>query len=364
MFFIRQGATHKVVLGPAVAVGDGFTPVTTLVLTGGGAADEAEVILHDNATVVDISAYTWAAIATADGYYHLTLQSGISNTVGHMTVVINDDSLILPLRADFTVLEEAVYDRDYKAAATGVDADWTNAGRLDNLLDAVNTVTPDAAGVAPTAVEIQAEMEENGASLLDTIRDELANATDGLSALKTLIDAVPTASEIQTEMEANGASILDTLQDRLTATRATNLDELGAANIPADIDTLITGVVVKTMNTDVNDAVAQKTDAVDELVDQVWDEARSGHVAAGSFGHAFAGLVGGVAEAGTLSTTEMTTDLGEATDDHYIGRTITWITGVLAGQSSDITDYTAVGGKLAFTAVTEAAGAADEFILY
>ena len=97
MFFIRQGATHKVVLGPAVAVGDGFTPVTTLVLTGGGAADEAEVILHDNGTIVAINTYTWAAIATADGYYHLTLQSGISNTVGHMTVVINDDSLILPL---------------------------------------------------------------------------------------------------------------------------------------------------------------------------------------------------------------------------------------------------------------------------
>ena len=30
MFFIRQNATHLVVLGPAVAVGDGFTPVTNL----------------------------------------------------------------------------------------------------------------------------------------------------------------------------------------------------------------------------------------------------------------------------------------------------------------------------------------------
>ena len=47
-----------------------------------------------------------------------------------------------------------------------------------------------------TAADIQAELEENGASLLDTIRDELANATDGLGALKTLIDAVPTTTEI------------------------------------------------------------------------------------------------------------------------------------------------------------------------
>jgi hypothetical protein len=118
MFFIRQNATHKVVLGPAVAVGDGFTPVTNLAVS---TADDAEAILHDNGTVVDISAYTWAAITTADGYYHLTLQSGISGTVGHLTIVVNDDSLILPLRADFTVLEEGIYDSLFAASAAGFD---------------------------------------------------------------------------------------------------------------------------------------------------------------------------------------------------------------------------------------------------
>jgi len=116
MQYIRQGATIKVVVGPAVAVANGYVPVTNLTLSG---ADEAEVILHDNGTVVDISGYTWAAITTADGYYHLTLQSGISNTVGHVTVVVNDDSLILPLRQDFTVVEEAVYDQLFAASAPG-----------------------------------------------------------------------------------------------------------------------------------------------------------------------------------------------------------------------------------------------------
>ena len=60
-----------------------------------------------------------------------------------------------------------------------------------------NTTTP------PTVAEIQAEMEENGASLLDTIRDELANGTDGLSALKTLIDAISTKT---TNLPADPAS--------------------------------------------------------------------------------------------------------------------------------------------------------------
>lgn len=116
MFFLRQGATHKVVIGPVVAVANGYVPVTTLTLSG---ADEAEAILHDNGTVVDISGYTFAAITTADGYYHLTLQSGISGTVGHVTIVINDDSLCLPVKAEFTVVEEAVYDALYAASAPG-----------------------------------------------------------------------------------------------------------------------------------------------------------------------------------------------------------------------------------------------------
>lgn len=139
MFNIRQGATHKVVIGPVVAVGDGFTPVTTLDVA---TADEAEVILHNNATVVDISGYTWAAIVTADGYYHLTLHADISGTVGHMTVVINDDNLCLPVRADFTVVEEAVYDALYAADAVGP-----------------NTTTP------PTAVEIRTEIDSNSTQL-------------------------------------------------------------------------------------------------------------------------------------------------------------------------------------------------------
>ncbi len=112
---IRKGATHKVVIGPAVAVGDGFTPITTL---DEGTADEAEAILHDNGTVVDISAYTLAAIATADGYYHLTLQTGITNTEGHLTILYNDDSLMLPLKAEFIVMSTVAYDALYAATST------------------------------------------------------------------------------------------------------------------------------------------------------------------------------------------------------------------------------------------------------
>lgn len=74
-------------------------------------------------------------------------------------------------------------------------------------------------------------------------------------------------------------------------------------------------------------------------------------------------IVTGAAIAGTLSTTAMTTDLTEVTDDHYNGRTLIWTSGVLTGQATAITDYVGATKRLTFTAVTEAPTAADTFII-
>jgi hypothetical protein len=74
-------------------------------------------------------------------------------------------------------------------------------------------------------------------------------------------------------------------------------------------------------------------------------------------------VVLGTCQTGTLSTTQATTDLAETTNDHYIGRTIVWTTGALAGQASDITDYVGTNGLLTFTAVTEAPSNGDAFVL-
>lgn len=74
-------------------------------------------------------------------------------------------------------------------------------------------------------------------------------------------------------------------------------------------------------------------------------------------------IVTGTAAAGTLSVTQMTSDLSEATDDHYIGRVIIWTGGNLLGQATDITDYAGTNGLLTFTAVTEAPQAGDTFII-
>jgi hypothetical protein len=59
----------------------------------------------------------------------------------------------------------------------------------------------------------------------------------------------------------------------------------------------------------------------------------------------------------------------EATDDHFNGRLITFVTGNLIGQQTDITDYDAAGGaqgnqEFTVTALTEAPGNDDWFVIH
>jgi hypothetical protein len=129
-----------VTVGPFVDVGDGFTPETGITL---GAADEAELLKHGSTTVVDISAATWAAVASLDGYYSLTLTTSHTDTEGMLLVVVQDDSVCLPVKAEYMVLSQAAYDSKYAAKDTGymdvnvkaVSEDTTAADNLELACD-------------------------------------------------------------------------------------------------------------------------------------------------------------------------------------------------------------------------------------
>jgi hypothetical protein len=126
---LRANTEVKVKIGPAVAVANGYVPVTTLDLS---TADEAELFKHDAAAVTDISAATFAAITSADGYYNLTLTTSHTDTEGLLDVIINDDSLILPIKASFMVLAEAAWDSKYVAKDDGfMDVNIKTVGRAD-----------------------------------------------------------------------------------------------------------------------------------------------------------------------------------------------------------------------------------------
>lgn len=68
------------------------------------------------------------------------------------------------------------------------------------------------------------------------------------------------------------------------------------------------------------------------------------------------------AAVGTPTTTVIDTDLTETTVDHYNGRIITFTTGNITGQATDITAYDGAG-ELTVTVLTDAPAATDEFVI-
>lgn len=210
---LRQSTQIKVVIGPVVAVGDGFTPVTTLAL---GTADEAEIIKSDAAAVTDISAATFAAITSADGYYNLTLTTSHTDTVGLLTVLINDDSLCLPVKATFQVVEEAIYDAMFAASATGLlpanVTQWNSSAVATPTVAGVPEVdvthwigtaaaTPSVAGVPEVDVTHVGGTLQTAGDLYASLGDVLDattcwnGITSGAGTTTTLVDTALTQAD-------------------------------------------------------------------------------------------------------------------------------------------------------------------------
>lgn len=115
MHFLKADTQVVVRVGPAMAIADGVTPVTTLALT---TADQAELLGPAGAATASISANTFAAITGVDGWYDLTLTAAQLAAEGMHTVVVQDASLNTPIFKDFMVVSANVFDSLFAAAGT------------------------------------------------------------------------------------------------------------------------------------------------------------------------------------------------------------------------------------------------------
>jgi len=165
---LKADTAVEVLVGPAVAVGDGFTPVTNLV---GASADEYEILKYNGATKLVAGAPTNAlsAITGADGYYSLEFATGDGDTEAPLWLIINDDSLVLPIRHEFVVVPANVYDAFYAVAGT------------DNLkVDAleINSVAAAAAQLALSAGQIISGTVDNATFTPTTTAFEVDDITE------------------------------------------------------------------------------------------------------------------------------------------------------------------------------------------
>ena len=492
MLYLKADTITEVTIGPAVAVGDGFTPVTNLV---GSTADEFEIIKHGATTTTTIAG-TLAAITGADGYYALDLSATDTNTEGRLVLLINDDSLILPIRHEFMVVNANVYDSLFAVAGTdlldtqvaGMDADTVNASALatdavDEIVDqvweeaqadhiAVGSMGEIAVGVVATLTTLATIIDSIvlSSAVIETVTSQtqfVIPATDDATdddvyngSTAVFIDGTdPNQKSVRSVIDYDATSrtvTIDSAPD-FVITTADTLTILSLASVKGVWDELLTGATHNIANSAgrrlrllqdagvVTDGMAQaggpatitlesgessttdifagdrviivgglgvgehgiitaydggtkiatmsqnwviQPDSTSEYelvpadVDvETWQHAvvsasattnlpevdaksiSDDATAADNLEASATVIVSSTSKAGTLTTTQMSTNLTEATDDHYIGRTVIWVDGVLAGQASDITDYVGTNGVLTYSTLTEAPGDGDAFVI-
>src|SRR3990172_8371240 len=184
MQYLKADTVTEVLIGTVVAVGDGFTPVTSLTIAG---SSDLEIIKHGATTVTAITG-TLAAITSADGYYALDLVTGDVDTEGRLTILINDDSLCLPVRHDFMVVNANVFDSLFAAATT----DYLQIDAIQHIGTAYATPTTNGVPeVDVTHVSGTAQTAGDLAAMITAVDDFVDTE---VTAIKTKTDFLPSVT--------------------------------------------------------------------------------------------------------------------------------------------------------------------------
>ena len=378
MLYLKADTVTEVTIGPVVAVGDGFTPVTTMTIAG---ADEAEIIKHGATTTTAITG-TVAAITGADGYYALDLVAGDVDTEGRLVILINDDSLMLPVRHEFMVVNANVYDSLFAAATTDylqTDLIQVNGAAQTATLDTVKAET--VLILADTA-----EIGTAGAGLTNI--GTIANVTSATLAATTHTGAIiPTVNSITNTVSSDVVSWLGTAAAAPTTAGVPEVDITFVNGAAVSASTAQLGVnVVNWKGT-----AAATVDTAGYPVVTVKDGTGTGEISttSGVVEANVAQILGNVTSATNLSastqsmtiltvntglvasttTTAQFTGSSEATADHFIGRKLFFYDSgdALFLQGTSITDSSWDAGNsevvLTFQQLTEAPSDGDLAVL-
>ena len=283
MQYLKADVAATILIGPAVAYDDGVTPVTDVTLA---AADHAELMKHDGTTFVDLTSDSRTFTHKEGGWYTLALGTGDTDTEGRLTVLIMDTDKIVPIWKDFMVVNANVYDSLFAAATTDylqVDAlqiggttqsatdlkDFADTGydpethKVEGVvLTDGCTANTDMRGTDSAATASALTTHDSKLDTVDTVVDgiqtDLSNATDGLGALKTEIDANETKIDtvdtvvdgIQTDLSnaTDGLGALKALIDAVQTQVDTTGVELSATAVDAIWDELLTAAAHGTTN--------------------------------------------------------------------------------------------------------------------
>jgi len=258
---LKANTAVDVLIGPFVDSTDGDTTETGLTIA------QADVRLSKNGQNMAQKSDVTSCVHDELGYYNCELDATDTNTEGSLVLVVHESGA-LTVRHEFNILSEAAWDSLYGAKDTGymdvnvkaVSEDTTAADNLESACDNYSATR----GLSGTALPAVAADGAGGLPISDA----------GGLALDTILDVA-----VSTRLAPTVASrTLD-----VTATGTAGIDWANVEGQGTSVDLSATAI-------NLCDTVTTNTDMVSEPptaaanADAVWDEAKSGHVGAGSFG--------------------------------------------------------------------------------
>ena len=365
---LKQSTAVDVLIGPFLDKTDALTAET---------GESPSVKLSKNGQALGAKNDATTPVHDADGYHNCELDATDTDTIGMLVLTVIGSANALPVRHEYQVVEQDVFEFMYAdgsspdadvisiLADTGeLQTDWANGGRLDLLLDAVQTDLDngtDGLGALKTLIDTVNTDLANGTdglgalkTLIDTVNTDLSNATDGLGAIKaeTALIVTDTGTTLQAELDAIQAAVItnaagvDIAADIIAVKAETALivTDTGTT-LQAELDAIQAAVITNAAGADVAaDIIAMKVDTAAILVDTdkfvftVANQVDANVVAisgdataADNLEASMETMVVGTADGGSTSTVE--SNVTGHGDDTFIGRVLLFRTGTLQHES-------------------------------
>lgn len=246
-----------------------------------------------------------------------------------------------------SVVGEVVWHFTLSAEAAAVDlangTDGLGAIKAETaaILDDTDLIDDGTSGLAKIATDVAAVLVDTGTTLDGKIDTIDANVDAILVDTGTTLDGK--INTIDTNVDAILVDTGTTLDGKID-TIGTNVDAVlvdTGTTLPALLPAALVG---GKMDANVG-AISASTTAADNL------EASA------------LGIVPSSVNDAGATITSFVSALTEATDDHYNGRIIVFTSGDVAGQATDITDYTGATKTITMTALTEAPANSVTFVI-
>lgn len=199
--YLKQSTTITISLGPFIDKDDGDTEKTGLTI------EDTDIYLSKNGAAKGNPNDTNNCTEDANGVYRKQLNTTDTNTLGILTVYVHFTDCLY-VKQDYHVVKANWYDTMFSTDV--LESDLVQMG-----------------GTVQSATDLK--------DFADAGYDPATNKVEGVKLVDVNTDMVGT------DNAALAATALSTAN--WTAARAGYLDELAAANLPADIDTILTRII-------------------------------------------------------------------------------------------------------------------------